>query len=153
MEAANANNRQQIARTLLPVATGAGCMVTLLIAMTAITDFGHPTPHIGDIVSFIASSGQPVDGGVLLTVQRPDQFFCELDMNILRNSGGSVVVEKEVYRAPGSFNVHWAGARTAAGSGNCGTHAELILDTHQLDLLAAAAGPKGALFPVSQNGT
>jgi hypothetical protein len=50
----------KIARTLLPVATGACCMVTLLVAMTAITDFGHPTPHIGDIVSFIASSGQPV---------------------------------------------------------------------------------------------
>jgi hypothetical protein len=119
-------------------------MVTLLVAMTAITEFGNPTPHIGDIISFTASSGQPVDGGVLLTVQRPDQFFCELDMNMLRNSGGSVVVENEIDRAPGSFSVHWAGARTAAGTGNCGTQAALILDTHQLDLLAVAAGGYGA---------
>jgi hypothetical protein len=43
-------------------------MMTLMVAMTAIMEFGHPTPHIGDIVSFIASSGQTVDGGVLLTV-------------------------------------------------------------------------------------
>ncbi|MEA2791681.1 MAG: hypothetical protein QOG73_4087 [Acetobacteraceae bacterium] len=37
-------------------------MVTLLVAMTAITDFGHPTPHIGDIVSFIASSDSQSTG-------------------------------------------------------------------------------------------
>jgi hypothetical protein len=134
----------KIVRTLLPVVTGAGCMVTLLVAMNAITQFSHATPRIGDMVSFIASPQQQADGGTRVAAHRPDQFGCALDLNTLRHSGGSVVVESEINLAPGSFRVHWAGERTTAGTGNCGANADLILNTHELDILASAAGGYGA---------
>jgi hypothetical protein len=148
---------EKIARALLPVAAGAGCMMTLLITMNALAGFTHPAPRIGEMVAFTAAAEQPAEGGVRLTAQRPDQFGCDLDMNTLRHSGGSVVVENEVTRAPGSFRVHWAGEHTTVDIGNCGANADLIFDTHQLDVLAAAAGgygagPKRTLILLSENG-
>jgi hypothetical protein len=147
----------KIVRTLFPVVTGAACMVTLLVAMNAIMAFNHTTPRIGDIVTFIASPQQPTDGGARVAAHRPDQFGCALDLNTLRHSGGSVVVESEVTRAPGSFRVHWAGERTTADTGNCGANADLILNTHELDILASAAGgydvgPKRTLAFISEGG-
>jgi hypothetical protein len=45
--------------------------------------------------------------------------------------------------AAGSFRVHWAGQRTSSDTGNCGDHADLILDGMELDLLALSAGGYG----------
>jgi hypothetical protein len=115
-------------------------MVTMLIATNAISELSHPTPRIGDIVSFAVPPGKPVEGEARLTVLRPGQLGCILDLNIMRNSGGSIVVEGEVGSSPGRFQAHWAGVRTAADIGNCGASADLILDNSDLDILASAAG-------------
>jgi hypothetical protein len=133
----------KVARALLPVLTGAGCMVTVLIAMNAITELSHSRPRIGDIVAFTANPNQPVDGGRILTAHRPEQFGCALDLNTLRHSGGSLLVEGERPWTPGNFSVHWGGERTSTDSGNCGADADLILEAHELDILAAAAGGYG----------
>ena len=63
-----------------------------------------------------------------------------LDLNVLQRSGGSLVVESQMIEAKGSFKVHWAGQRTAADSGNCGSNADLILSKRELRVLASAAG-------------
>jgi hypothetical protein len=151
-------NHDKIARLLLPVVAGAGCMVTMLVTVNAVTGFNQGSPRIGDIVSFNASSEQPTDGGRRLTAHRPDQFGCVLDLNTLRHSGGSVVVESEMIQARGSFRVHWAGERTTTDTGNCGTGADLILDSHDLDILASEAGgygvgPVRSLVMLTENGT
>jgi hypothetical protein len=133
----------RIARALLPVLTGAGCMVTMLIAMNAITELSHSRPRIGDIVAFTATQEEPVEGDTRMGARRPDQFGCALDLNTLRHSGGSLFVEGELPRAPGSFRVHWGGERTSTDTGNCGANADLILEAHELDILASVAGGYG----------
>ena len=79
-----------------------------------------------------------------LIVQRQDQFGCVLDTGVLRQSGGSLVVEGQVIGTAGSFRVHWAGLETSAGAGNCGGDADLILDGRELDVLALHAGGYGS---------
>jgi hypothetical protein len=137
-------NNDGIARILLPFLTGAGCMVTLLVATHAITELTKPAPRIGDIISFLIAPGQPVEGGPRLTVLKSDRLACILDLDTLRHSGGSVVVESEVIQSPGHFRAHWAGVRTASDAGNCGASADLMLDTRELDILTSAAGGYGA---------
>jgi hypothetical protein len=133
----------KVARALLPVLTGAGCMVTMFIAMNALSELYHSRPRIGDIVAFTATPNQPVDGGTVLTAGRPGQFGCALDLNTLKHSGGSLLVEGERPWTPGNFSVHWGGERTSTDSGNCGANADLILEAHELDILASVAGGYG----------
>lgn len=130
---------EKMVRTLLPVAAGAACMIFLLAAMNGIVELQDATPRIGDIIAFTPSRQQAVDGGLRLIAQRLDQFGCILDLNILQHSGGSLVVESQVLEAKGMFRVHWAGGRTTADSGNCGEDADLILNAHEMDVLASAA--------------
>jgi hypothetical protein len=132
------------ARFLLPAIAGLVCLLLVVGAASAIAAMTHAVPRVGDIVSFTPNADQPVEGSTRLIVHRPGQFGCVLDLGILRRSGGSLVVEGEMTGAAGSFRVHWAGPRTAADTGNCGDHADLVLDGPELDLLALGAGGYGA---------
>ena len=58
--------------------------------------------------------------GHRLLVRRQDQFGCVLDLNVLRQSGGSLIVEIRPGNGASDFRVHWAGARTSDDPGNCG---------------------------------
>jgi hypothetical protein len=143
-------------RILLPAIAGLGSALLALTAVHAIAAMTTMTPHVGDIVSFIPSANQRIEDGVRLIAHRPDQFGCVLDLGILRQTGGSLIVESEVDKAIGSFRVHWAGERTTADTGNCGSSADLILDRLELDILALGAGGYGAerkLLPIAiENG-
>jgi hypothetical protein len=130
-------------RLLLPVVIGAGCMMAMLSAVGAIAEYAHPTPHLGDIVSFAAFRNEPAGEATRLMVHRENQFDCVLDLNILHQSGGSLVVESQVNEAAQSFRVHWAGERTTADGRNCGDKADLIIDVRDLDVLALSAGGYG----------
>jgi hypothetical protein len=130
------------AHILLPAIVGLGCVLITLGAVNAIAAMTHLSPHIGDIISFSASATQPAQDGTRLIVHRQDQFGCVLDLNVLRQSGGSLVVESQDVMA-GGFSVHWAGERTAADGGNCGDSSDLILDRRELDILALGAGGYG----------
>ena len=132
-------------RYLLPVVAGAGCMVVALSAVNAIAAMAQIRPHIGDIVSFTPSGDSSAGDGTRLMVHRLDQFGCVLDLNVLRHSGGSLVVEGQLTEATGSFRVHWAGERTSTDTANCGGDADLILDGQELDILALSAGGYGAV--------
>lgn len=131
-------------RILLPVVAGAGCMLTLLGVANAVSELGHATAHVGDIVSFTAIAAQPVGDDTRLIVTRLNQIGCVLDLRILRKSGGSLVVESQINEVPGNFRVHWAGQRTSADAGNCGDSADLVVEGRELDILARAAGGYGA---------
>jgi hypothetical protein len=132
------------ARILFPVIAGLGCVLLTMSAVNAIATMAHLRPHIGDIVSFTASDEQTVEEYTRLTVHRPDQFGCVLDLSVLHRAGGSLMIESQVAAATSSFRVHWAGERTSADNANCGAQADLILDGQELDILALSAGGYGA---------
>jgi hypothetical protein len=132
-----------LASVLLPAVGGLASTLLSLTAAHAIVQMTYLTNYVGDIVSFVPSSNPPVEDGVRLIVHRRDQFGCILDLDVLRRSGGSLIVEGQVSEAVERYEVHWAGERTAADTGNCGKSADLILDGEQLDILATGAGGYG----------
>jgi hypothetical protein len=131
-------------RILLPVLIGACCVVVALTAVQAIAAMVHASPKIGDIVGFSPVKEQPTADGTKLIVHRPDGYGCVLDLNVLRQSGGSLIVEGQITDSPSSFRVHWAGERTSTDASGCGAQADLVLDGRELDLLALSAGGYGA---------
>jgi hypothetical protein len=137
-------SNDKIARLLLPVGVGAACSYMLLTAMSGYATLTNAKPHVGDIVSFAASRDEPAEGGTRLIVHRPGQYDCVLDLNTLRHSGGSLMIEGELTDEAGHYRAHWAGERTTTDSSNCGQSTDLILDAGDLDTIAASAGGYGA---------
>jgi hypothetical protein len=84
-----------LAGVLLPAAGLASTLLSLTAAH-AIVQMTYLTNYVGDIVSFVPSSSPPVEDGVRLIVHRRDQFGCILDLDVLRQSGGSLIVEGQV---------------------------------------------------------
>ena len=135
---------EKMIRMLWPLIAGAGCMTVILTAIDAFNGLKQATPHVGDIVSFNASTVISAEDATRLTVRRSGQSGCVLAVNILRQSGGSLVVESQIAEAADRFRVHWAGARTTADSDDCGDRADLVLEGRELDILATVAGGYGA---------
>ena len=136
-------NNSNATRLVLPAALAAACLLTALTAVNAIAELARATPHVGDIIAFTPSTTVPPVATTRLMVHRPDKFGCVLDLNVLAHSGGSMVVETQTAGDAISFRVHWAGQRTSTDSGNCGSDTDLIIDHHDLDILALAAGGFG----------
>lgn len=133
-----------MARTLLPVAVGAGCMIVLLCIVNGIAATTKTAPASGDIVSFQPTSVMPAGNDVRIAVRRAGgQPDCMLDLGTLRHTGGSLVVESEVTPAADAFQVQWAGERTTTDADDCGGNATLILRARDLNMLALSAGGYG----------
>ncbi len=133
-----------LARTLLPIAVGAGCMIVLLCIVNGIAATTKAAPASGDIVSFLPTSVIPAGDDVRIAVRRAGgQPDCILDLGSLRHTGGSLVVESEATPAADTFRVHWAGERTTTDADDCGGNATLILRARDLDMLALSAGGYG----------
>ena len=139
-------NDSKATRLLLPAALAAACLLTAATAVNAIAELARAAPHVGDIIAFTPSVRAPAVAATRLIVHRPDQFGCILDLNVLVHAGGSLVVEAQTADSAISYRVHWAGEHTSADSGNCGSDTDLIIDHHDLDVLALAAGGFGVGF-------
>jgi hypothetical protein len=122
---------------------GAAGVLASALALSVILRLAQTTPHVGDIVAFVPSSAARANEGAPLLVHRQDQFGCVLDLNVLRRSGGSLIVEAQAGAGVGGFRVHWAGVRTSDDPGNCGSEAELTVDRLDLDALSLSAGGYG----------
>jgi hypothetical protein len=131
------------ARSLRPTIAAATGVLVVALALNVMVRLAHTTPHLGDIVAFAPSATAPADDGARLLVHRQDQFGCVLDLNVLRRSGGSMVLETQLSVQGNNFSVHWAGTRTSDDPGNCGSDADLILDRLDLEILSLAAGGYG----------
>jgi hypothetical protein len=132
------------ARALLPAIVVTACGLAAIISVSTIADLEHASPHPGDILAFTPSATiAPADQNTRLLVHRQDRYGCVLDLDVLRQSGGSLIVETEIGGDGRNFRVHWAGARTSADTGNCGSDADLIVDRHDLDVVALSAGGYG----------
>jgi hypothetical protein len=133
----------KMVRSLGPALFAAGCILGGLTAANAITDLVHVTPRVGDIVAFAPATDLSAGDDVRLIAHRQNQFDCALDLNTLRQSGGSLVIESQIAETAGMFRAHWAGEHTTADIDNCGSSADLILDASDLDRLAISAGGYG----------
>ncbi len=130
-------------RMMAPAIIAVACVVVVALSVNAIVALARTVPRVGDIVTFPPSTAVAMDDTTRLVVRRNDSTDCILDLSILRRSGGSIVVDTRIGGEEGDFRVHWAGPRTSAGGGNCGSDAELIIDHRDLDILALSAGGYG----------
>jgi hypothetical protein len=117
-------------------------LATTLIAAAA--SFARITVQVGDIIAFepdpASMAANPLIPAGRIAVHRPGQYGCILDLDTLRRDGGSLVAEARLASEGHSFRLHWAGIRTAPGSGDCGKSADLIINPDDLSRLAIAAG-------------
>lgn len=122
-----------------------------LLAAVFIGALGKVTPDrisVGDIIAFEPAPGLIRASARLsaarIPVHRPNQFGCILDLDTLRQNGGSLVAEARLASEGESYRMHWAGVRTAPDSSDCGPSADLIVERRDLGrLLAAAVGSFG----------
>ncbi len=135
------NNK--LARMLFPAILGATAAMAAAGAATLVADAAHGSVGVGDIIAFTPLQDGTADLEARIVVHRPDQFGCVLDLNTIRQTGGSLVVEARMSGEAHSYRAHWAGERTTSDSGDCGSNADLIVDHNDLDSLALAAGGYG----------
>jgi hypothetical protein len=100
-------------------------------------------PRVGDVIAFDPAHHSSFDSAARLTVRRPSQGSCVLDLAIIQRSGGSLVLEERGIGPDRLFRAHWAGPRTNEGADNCGTAADLVLAMTDINALAMAAGGFG----------
>lgn len=136
-------------------ATGIG---TVLLTMAAIAlagmvgtiglirqvgDFG---PRVGDIVTFDPLDSMSHDMKARISAipagERPG-VACVLDVQAMHAGGGSVIIESRQPVTGYGLRVHWAGARSANDSTNCGSSADLLVNQEDIEVLAMAAGGFG----------
>lgn len=120
-----------------------GCLSTFLVLQ--LDEF---RPKVGDIVAFKPASQdtdmwQMTIPATLVSAMGSPVADCSLDPNVMAETGGSLVVEGRQEDPSLQYRVHWAGSRTAANTGNCGSSADLLVSRTDLQRLANAAGGFG----------
>ncbi len=131
----------------LPALVAMGIMVTGFVGTLVVLQLDAFRPIVGDIVVF-APNSQDADVWQLQVpatkVDRPHAgAACALNPTVMATSGGSLVVESRVNSSPPVYRLHWAGARTENGSGDCGASADITVSRIDLQKLANAAGGFG----------
>jgi len=102
-------------------------------------------PGVGDMISFDPRAVMSEDLQQQTVLARNAERECVLDLDTLHKTGGSLVIEA---RVPGNslpYQVHWAGKQSSSDQYDCGTSADLTLDSANLDMLAMAAGGWGPM--------
>lgn len=98
-------------------------------------------PSVGEIARFTpAAASDGIGRAVEPSVRTNAGRACVLDSDAMASGGGSLLVAAQAAGGR-DYTVHWAGARTSYGAGDCGRSAELVLSRHSLVALMAAAGP------------
>ena len=133
-------NPEQLSTTL--VCAVAGALAIILIISVSLRLAAALSPRTGDMITFWPVPGGAVTTEASLHVARADHSppaFCTLDPGVMRQSGGSVVVEAVASDRTRSYRVHWAGGRTSDSGKDCGEAAELLLAPNELEVLMFAA--------------
>jgi hypothetical protein len=100
-------------------------------------------PQVGDIIVF--GPAKKISAGVQepITVTptgAPNATACVLDLRIMLESGGSIVIKATQPKPNRRYRVDWAGARTSDGRTNCGATAEFLLGQPEIVALKLAGG-------------
>ncbi len=132
----------------LPVLAAIGIMATGCLSTFLVLQLDQFRPKVGDMVVFKPGS-QDSDmwemkiPATLVSQDGASQGACTLDPNVMATTGGSLVVEARQETPTLSYQIRWAGQRTASTGTNCGTEAELAVSRTDLQRLANAAGGFG----------
>ena len=126
----------------------AGTVVLLLASLggvAALVSNLHVGLRVGDILVFKpeanVADGLPVTAtrSAALPQQPASAASCTLDPAVMAHNGGSLVVETRSLVAP-VYGVHWAGAHTSSGAGDCGGSVDLTMSRMDLQTLVNAIG-------------
>src|SRR3954451_21697426 len=126
---------------------GAGCMVTLMSAMSGLSTWCNSGLAVGAMIAFQAGPAAPAAGIPRLIVETTDGGLCAIDLGVVQHAGGSLMIEGRAPDATERIVVHWVGRRTAADGLDCGQERLLIVDRPQLDTLGLAAATGHAVPP------
>jgi hypothetical protein len=147
MRTTDRRNPEQLSTTLFGSVAAALAMILIVCASLRLVD--ELGPQTGDMITFVPAQNGVVTADARLTVARVGQSpvaFCTLDPGVMRQSGGSVVVEAVASNATRRYRVHWAGLRTSDTAADCGQAADLLLTPNDIAvLLFAATAPAGAV--------
>ncbi len=99
----------------------------------------------GDIIAFPATRVPSVSTAPFAARRAivADSMTCVLDVQTMQKSGGSLVVEASRFDPGRIFRVHWVGVRTSSDRDDCGSSADLLLNSNQISALIFAAGGTG----------
>jgi hypothetical protein len=115
--------------------------VTSIVSMLRIVD--HMRPSVGDIIEFDATKIVAQDSEPRLEVKPVDPSgvaLCTLDVQRMRQSNGSLMIEAMRPDPIFNYRVHWAGGPTSEARSSCGISANLLLSEVQITRLKMAAG-------------
>jgi hypothetical protein len=119
-----------------------GCVVTFLLL-----NLDMLRPKIGDMVVFRPNTPAQDVWEIRVSTYRPTASgptSCAMDPATILQQGGSLVVEARDDATPSAqYLVHWAGAHTAKGVGDCPGSADIAVSRADLQRLANAAGGFG----------
>ena len=119
-----------------------GCVATFLLMNMDIL-----RPKIGDMVVFRPNTQEQDIWQIEVPTYRPTpsgRTSCLMDPATIVHHGGSLVIEARDHATPSAeYLVHWAGAHTANGAGDCAGSADLAVSRTDLQKLANAAGGFG----------
>ncbi len=146
------------ARVATAVAVGLATLLASAIGVrVAVTLLSDMTPQVGTLIRFTPTS-PPALVQVRVTTRRlattvEPARTCVLSAQVMKADGGSLIVEARDRRTSQAV-VHWAGARTAHGPGDCGHAATLQIGEADLRALAEAASGLGleAAAALARNG-
>jgi len=126
----------------------AACIMALGMFVTfLVLNLDALRPKVGDMVVF-NPSGQAQDVWQLeVPVAAPalaGRTTCAMDPAVIVRDGGSLVVEaRDTARPDAEYRLHWAGAHSANGPGDCAGEQDLAVSRTDLQKLANAAGGFG----------
>lgn len=125
------------------------CTVVLLLAslggLAALFAGLHVGLRVGDILVFKPNANVADSLPVTATrlVALPQRWApaptCMLDPAVMAHDGGSLVVETQSLTTA-VYGVHWAGAHTSTGAGDCGGSVDLTMSRMDLQTLVNAIG-------------
>jgi hypothetical protein len=130
----------EIAWTALMALVVAGLLAGSVAAVSRIGTV-HFGPRVGDMLVFRPGHSSGTSRAIEVT-RASQSADCVLAPSVMREQGGSLVVEEKL-PASWIYRVHWAGGPTSAGSEDCGPSADLVVAVEDLRFLAYAAGGVG----------
>jgi hypothetical protein len=132
----------------LPSGLLAGCLVLAAgIIATLLPNLTRAAPKVGDIVVFSPADDRGASDAARIAVRRLGLPGCVLDLDAIRRTGGSLVVEARLTRPEPAFRLHWAGQRTSVAGDDCGNSADMIIEEADMTNLAFAAGGGSQQIP------
>lgn len=118
-------------------------MVLCFAATLLLMNLDALRPKVGDMVVYRPQTAQQ-DIWQLQVNSTDGQRICLMDPAVMTIDGGSLMIEgrDDTDRAR-QYRLHWAGAHTARGTGDCPGSADVVVSRADLQKLANAAGGFG----------